>query len=117
MCLFCSVGCNFKISAYLLQQVDKDIEEFSNALNRLKEQREKIQSLLKEETEEGYEYKLKHIDKLDYDHRIVGTKGLRLKVSEQRTKQIKSTTRLGGISVAVTEYVFKQILLPEMGYM
>lgn len=68
-----------------LQIVENDVEEFSNALNRLKEQHEKILTMLGDEEDQGNHYTMKHIDQIDIDHKLVGTKGIRLKVFENGT--------------------------------
>lgn len=58
----------------------KDIEDFGNALNRLKEQLKEIKGSITEEAEDGNAYTLKHIQQLNSSDRMVGTQGLRLKV-------------------------------------
>lgn len=65
----------------LFYQVIKDVEDFSNALNRLKQQMSKIQGEVNEEEADGHSYKLKHINQFQSDHKLCGPKGLRLKVS------------------------------------
>ena len=61
-------------------QVVKDVEDFSNALNRLKQQMSKIEGDVNEEEAEGHSYTLKHINQFNLDHKLCGPKGLRLKV-------------------------------------
>ena len=61
----------------------KDIEDFSNALTRLKEQMDKIKSMVSDQLDTGNEYTMKHIQKFDANHRMVGTKGIRLKVRDE----------------------------------
>ncbi|ELU06637.1 hypothetical protein CAPTEDRAFT_220130 [Capitella teleta] len=68
-----------------LDIVNKDTEDFGNALNRLKQQKSKIKQNVAEEQGEGFEYTLKHIEKIEADHRMVGTKGIRLRVYENGT--------------------------------
>ena len=61
-------------------KVKRDIEDFSGAMERLKQQLSEISSQIEGEEVEGNEYKLKHIQRFEHDHPLVGTKGLRLKV-------------------------------------
>ena len=63
-------------------QVKRDIDDFSSAMERLKGQLGEISSQIEGEEVEGNEYRLKHIQHFEYDHPLVGTKGLRLKVSQ-----------------------------------
>lgn len=56
------------------------MEDFSNALNRLKQQMSKIEGDVNEEEAEGHSYTLKHINQFNLDHKLCGPKGLRLKV-------------------------------------
>lgn len=44
--------------------VNKDLEDFTNALNRLQEQKEVIKEALREEEDCGNEYTQKHIQKI-----------------------------------------------------
>ena len=78
------VSFHFFISANALTtstlQVVKDVEDFSNALNRLKQQMSKIEGDVNEEEAEGHSYTLKHINQFKLDHKLCGPKGLRLKV-------------------------------------
>ena len=56
------------------------MDDFSNALNRLKQQMSKIEGDVHEEEVKGHSYTLKHINQFETDHKLVGPKGLRLKV-------------------------------------
>ena len=68
---------------YVVLQVKKDIEDFSNALNRLKEQEDKISGKVEKESQQRNHYKLKHIELKE----SAGEKGIRLKVSQQTQGQ------------------------------
>lgn len=65
-----------------IQMADKDIEDLSNALNRLKQQKDKLQDKAEEEEKSGSKFTMNHIQEYDMDHKLVGKKGIRLKIYE-----------------------------------
>ena len=61
-------------------QVHADIDDFTAALKGLQKQNRKIKGSVKEQKGEGHKFVLQHMEAFDTDHRMVGQKGLRLKV-------------------------------------
>ena len=65
---------------YFYPKVNADIDEFTTALKVLKKQSRKIKGDLSNQVSEGNKFVLHHIEEFDSNHRMVGQKGLRLKV-------------------------------------
>ncbi|XP_013404290.1 uncharacterized protein LOC106169385 isoform X2 [Lingula anatina] len=69
-----------------LQMVERDIEELTEAKQKLKAQLEKIEPDAKEEEVQGAEFRMaKTIRKLEASDRLVGVQGIKLKVYENGT--------------------------------
>ncbi|CAH1787762.1 unnamed protein product [Owenia fusiformis] len=65
-----------------LEMVQKDIDDFTEANHRLKDQLKRITDKVNEQEAKGNDYTQTHIREIEANDRIVGTKGLRLKVFE-----------------------------------
>ena len=87
------------ILKYVVFQVKKDIEDFSNALNRLKEQEDKISGKVEKESQQRNHYKLKHIELKE----SAGEKGIRLKVSQQTQGQSADSRSVSRLKVRHVE--------------
>ena len=63
-----------------LFQAEEEIDQLNDTLQELNGKLEAIKGLKIQEEEEGSHYRMGHIKELSFDHRLVGRKGLRLKV-------------------------------------
>ncbi|KAK6972855.1 doublecortin domain-containing protein 1 [Biomphalaria glabrata] len=65
-----------------LEKTEEDIEKLKNNLSSVKERLEELESEAMKEEDEGLNYRLTHIKTLAVDDRLVGLKGIKLKVFE-----------------------------------
>ncbi|KAL5006633.1 hypothetical protein ScPMuIL_015439 [Solemya velum] len=65
-----------------MELADGEIDELTETLRRLQEKEETMKSLKDDEEVEGSRYRMRHIQELSVDNRLVGQKGIKLRVYE-----------------------------------
>ncbi|XP_074660217.1 doublecortin domain-containing protein 1-like isoform X2 [Tubulanus polymorphus] len=63
-----------------LDSAENDIDEFNAAIKNLRKQLRKLAGCVRAEQDEGVNYTMQHIQKLDTSNRLIGVQGLKLKV-------------------------------------
>ncbi|XP_061182929.1 doublecortin domain-containing protein 1-like [Saccostrea echinata] len=65
-----------------LELAEQEVENLTESLRDIEDKLQKIVELQQVEESEGSNYRMKHIKEWEFEHRLVGRKGLRLKVYE-----------------------------------
>ncbi|KAK3103714.1 hypothetical protein FSP39_021266 [Pinctada imbricata] len=74
-----------------LYMAEEEIDQLNDTLQELNAKMEAIKELQSQEEAEGSNYRMGHIKELDFEHRLVGRKGLRLKVYENGNSDYEQT--------------------------
>nr|XP_022337319.1 uncharacterized protein LOC111133328 isoform X2 [Crassostrea virginica] len=65
-----------------LELAEEEVDKLTERLQEIEDKLQKIEELQRIEESEGSHYRMKHIKEWQFEHRLVGRKGLRLKVYE-----------------------------------
>lgn len=65
-----------------LEMAEEEVDKLTESLQEIDDKLQKIEGLQRVEESEGSNYRMKHIKEWEFEHRLVGRKGLRLKVYE-----------------------------------